>query len=185
MSRLANKPINIPNGVTVNINPDCVSIIGVKKAITLKAFPEVAFLVDNSANTVRVALASPQNGLKGNSESKALVGTMWALLRNALRGVSEGFKNELELIGVGYRVQGQGNELSLILGYSHSIMLKIPEGITVEIPSQTSIRLSSEDKHLLGQFSAKIRSYRPVEPYKGKGIKTAGLKVILKETKKK
>ena len=112
-------------------------------------------------------------------------GTMRALLANMATGVSEGFEKKLELVGVGYRAQAQGNTLNLTLGFSHPVAYNVPEGISVETPSQTEILIKGADKQRVGQVAAEIRSYRPPEPYKGKGVRYAGERVVMKEAKKK
>ena len=113
-----------------------------------------------------------------------MAGTMRALTNNMVVGVSEGFEKKLELVGVGYRAQAQGNKLNLTLGFSHPVVHDIPEGVTVETPSQTEIILRGIDKQIIGQTAAEIRAYRPPEPYKGKGVKYAGEHIIRKEAKK-
>lgn len=122
---------------------------------------------------------------KNKAASKVVLGTMWALLKNTLIGVSEGFKIKLELVGVGYRAAAQGQKLNLTLGFSHPVVFDVPKEVTVETPAQTEIVLSSYDNQLLGQVAAEIRSYRFPECYKGKGIKFAGQVIVLKETTKK
>ncbi len=113
-----------------------------------------------------------------------MAGTMRALANNMVVGVSEGYEKKLELVGVGYRAQAQGNKLNLTLGFSHPVVHDIPEGVTVETPSQTEIILRGIDKQVIGQTAAEIRAYRPPEPYKGKGVKYAGERIIRKEAKK-
>ena len=115
----------------------------------------------------------------------ALVGTTRALLTSMIKGVSEGFEKKLQLVGVGYRAQAQGNVLNLTLGFSHPVAFKVPEGITVETPSQTEVVVKGTDKQVVGQVAANIRAYRPPEPYKGKGIKYADEQIVRKEAKKK
>jgi large subunit ribosomal protein L6 len=115
----------------------------------------------------------------------ALSGTVRALLNNMVGGVTKGYERKLGLVGVGYRAQVQGRKLNLSLGFSHPVEFLIPEGITVETPSQTEIVVKGADKHMVGQIAAKIRAYRPPEPYKGKGVRYSDEKVTLKEAKKK
>jgi large subunit ribosomal protein L6 len=117
--------------------------------------------------------------------AKAMYGTMRALLNNMITGVSSGFEKKLELVGVGYRAQAQGNVLNLTLGFSHPVAHKLPEGISVETPSQTEIVVKGIDKQQVGQVAAEIRAYRPPEPYKGKGVRYADEHVVRKEAKKK
>jgi large subunit ribosomal protein L6 len=121
----------------------------------------------------------------GSRFSTAIAGTMRALLANMAQGVSEGFEKKLELVGVGYRAQAQGNTLNLTLGFSHPVVFEVPEGVTVTTPSQTEIVISGADKQVVGQVAAEIRRYRPPEPYKGKGVRYADERVVLKEAKKK
>jgi large subunit ribosomal protein L6 len=115
----------------------------------------------------------------------ALAGTMRSLLNNAVRGVSQGFEKKLELVGVGYRAQAQGSKLNLTLGFSHPVEYTVPEGISIETPSQTEILIKGIDKQKVGQAAAEIRAYRPPEPYKGKGVKYADEHIVRKEAKKK
>jgi len=117
--------------------------------------------------------------------ARAIAGTTRALLSNMVNGVSKGFERKLELVGVGYRAQAQGKKLNLTLGFSHPVAFPVPEGITIDTPSQTEIVIKGADKHKVGQVAADIRRYRPPEPYKGKGVRYAGEKVVLKEAKKK
>ncbi|MDH3953217.1 MAG: 50S ribosomal protein L6, partial [Gammaproteobacteria bacterium] len=115
----------------------------------------------------------------------AIAGTMRSLLANMVRGVSTGFERKLELVGVGYRAQAQGNKLNLTLGFSHPVVHEVPEGVTVETPSQTEIIVKGADKQKVGQVAAEIRGYRPPEPYKGKGVRYSDERVVIKEAKKK
>lgn len=119
-----------------------------------------------------------------NKPAWAMAGTMRAVTNNMVIGVSEGFEKKLELVGVGYRAQAQGNKLSLTLGFSHPVVHNIPEGVSCETPSQTEIILRGIDKQVIGQTAAEIRAYRPPEPYKGKGVKYSGERIIRKEAKK-
>ena len=115
----------------------------------------------------------------------AVTGTMRSLLANMAHGVSEGFERKLELVGVGYRAQAQGKNLNLTLGFSHPVVYAAPEGINIETPSQTEVVITGTDKQKVGQVAAEIRRFRPPEPYKGKGVRYAGERVVLKEAKKK
>jgi large subunit ribosomal protein L6 len=121
----------------------------------------------------------------GSRFSAAIAGTMRAILANMAKGVSEGFERKLELVGVGYRAQAQGNKLNLSLGFSHPVVYQVPQGVSVETPSQTEIFVRGADKQVVGQVAAEIRGFRPPEPYKGKGVRYANERVILKEAKKK
>jgi large subunit ribosomal protein L6 len=120
-----------------------------------------------------------------SKHSGAMSGTVRALVANMVKGVSEGFERKLQLIGVGYRAQAQGKTLNLSLGFSHPIVYEMPEGITVQTPSQTEIVLTGADKQVVGQVAAEIRNFRPPEPYKGKGVRYVGEVVVMKEAKKK
>ena len=119
-----------------------------------------------------------------NAEQIALTGTLRAILANMVKGVTEGFERKLELVGVGYRAAMQGKDLNLSLGFSHPVLFKAPEGITIATPTQTEILVSGADKQRVGEVAAKIRGFRPPEPYKGKGVKYAGEVIIRKEAKK-
>ena len=117
--------------------------------------------------------------------AKAIVGTMRALIQNMVTGVSDGFERRLELVGVGYRAQAQGKQITLTLGFSHPVVYEVPEGITIETPSQTEIVVKGTDKQRVGQVAAELRAFRPPEPYKGKGVRYADERIVLKEAKKK
>jgi len=137
-----------------------------------------------------VELTQEENLLKlaprsGSRFATAIVGTMRSILANMVTGVSAGFERKLQLVGVGYRAQAQGQKLNLTLGFSHPVEYKVPAGISVETPSQTEIVIKGADKQKVGQVSAEIRSFRPPEPYKGKGVRYADERVMLKEAKKK
>ncbi|HEV2614327.1 MAG TPA: 50S ribosomal protein L6 [Gammaproteobacteria bacterium] len=175
MSRLANKPLILPKGVTLQSHADFVEVKGPKKTVKIRLHEGITIAAENSNIFVKCE--------KG--DQKVLLGTVWANLRNTLVGVSEGFKLHLVLVGVGYRVQIQGHKLNLTLGFSHPVVYELPKEVTAESPSQTEIVLSSHDNQLLGQVAAEIRLYRMPECYKGKGIKFMGEVIHLKEVKKK
>ena len=177
MSRIANKPVEIPSGVEVNISGQSISVKGKNGALSLDVHQNVAFKQED--NVINFS------GIEGVEGSVSMAGTMRSLANNMVVGVSQGFERKLELIGVGYRAQAQGNKLNLTLGFSHPVVYDVPEGITVETPSQTEIIVKGADKQLVGQVSADIRAYRPPEPYKGKGVRYADERVIRKEAKKK
>jgi len=167
----------IPKGVEVNINGNSVSVKGSKGDLALDVH-----------QSVEVKQAEGQLNLSARDESKgsnALAGTMRSLLNNMVTGVSVGFERKLTLIGVGYRAQAQGKTLNLTLGFSHPVNYSVPEGITVETPSQTEVLIKGIDKQKVGQVAADIRAYRPPEPYKGKGVRYADEQISLKEAKKK
>ena len=177
MSRVANSPITVPSGVDVNINGQQVSIKGSKGNLNMAVHETVKVNFDNGEISV---------GLVDEAANDfTMAGTMRALLNNMVTGVTEGFERKLELVGVGYRAQSQGKKLNLTLGFSHPVEYAVPEGITIETPSQTEVIVKGADKQKVGQVAAEIRAYRPPEPYKGKGIRYADERVYRKEAKKK
>jgi large subunit ribosomal protein L6 len=177
MSRIANKPVEIPSGVDVNLSGQSVSVKGKNGNMSMQVHDNVRVKhEDNMLNFV---------GREGVDGSVAMAGTMRSLADNMVVGVSQGFEKKLELIGVGYRAQAQGSKLNLTLGFSHPVIYDVPEGITIETPSQTEIVVKGADKQKVGQVSADIRAYRPPEPYKGKGVRYSDERVIRKEAKKK
>ena len=177
MSRIAKSPVEIPAGVDVSIRGPKVSIKGPKGQLECEIHPSVELVQDGS-----VLNFSARNADK---KSVALAGTMRSLTNNMVVGVSQGFEKKLTLIGVGYRAQAQGNTLNLTLGFSHPVNYKVPEGVTVETPSQTEVVVKGSDKQKVGQVAAEIRAYRSPEPYKGKGVRYADEYVAMKEAKKK
>ncbi|HIY69947.1 MAG TPA: 50S ribosomal protein L6 [Candidatus Luteimonas excrementigallinarum] len=174
MSRIAKKPIPLPKGVDLNIQDDTLSVKGPKGALSV-ARPEGIDIKIEDGNIV-LAPVEPSY--------MAITGTIRSILGNMVHGVSEGFERKLELVGVGYRAVVQGKELNLTLGFSHPVLFPIPEGITITTPTQTEVLVAGADKQQVGQVAAKIRGYRPPEPYKGKGVKYAGEQIIRKEAKK-
>jgi large subunit ribosomal protein L6 len=174
MSRVAKKVIVLPKGVELKANADSISVKGPKGTLSTHALPGVSVAIDNS--NVSIQLAEGADHKFG--------GTARALLANMVKGVSEGYERKLELVGVGYRASMSGKALNLNLGFSHPVVFNAPEGITLETPSQTEILIKGSDKQLVGEVAAKIRGYRPPEPYKGKGVRYAGEKITLKEAKK-
>ena len=174
MSRVAKNPITLPSGVDININGSELKVKGPKGNLELNLHPSLS-LEENDGQYV----------VKPDSDKHlAMAGTFRALVNNMVVGVSDGFQKNLKLIGVGYRAQLQGNKLNLALGFSHPIEYSAPEGIKIETPSQTEIIVSGCDKQKVGQVAAEIRSYRPPEPYKGKGVRYADERVVRKEAKK-
>lgn len=175
MSRIGNRVLSIPAGVEVTVDGLAVTVKGPKGTLSYTFEPEVAISVeDNQLTVVR------------NNESKRakqLHGTTNALINNMIEGVTKGYSKGLEINGVGYRAQLTGNKLTLNMGYSHPVVMDIPEGLTVEVPKNTQITVSGIDKQLVGEFAANIRSVRAPEPYKGKGIRYAGEHVRRKEGK--
>ena len=177
MSRIAKVPVELPQGVEFQRDGDVVTIKGSKGAVSLALNSEVELAHDESALTV-----APRSGSKF---STAVAGTTRALLANMVVGVTEGFERKLELSGIGYRAQAQGSKLNLTLGFSHPVVYEIPEDVSVETPSQTEVVVKGIDKQRVGQVSAEIRRFRPPEPYKGKGVRYADERIVLKEAKKK
>jgi large subunit ribosomal protein L6 len=177
MSRVANAPIQLPKGVEVTIKGQEVTAKGKQGSLTLKANVKVQVVQDGE-----VLRCSAKDNAK---QSRALAGTTRALLNNMVNGVATGFEKKLQLVGVGYRAKAAGKVLNLTLGYSHPIDYKLPDGVTVDTPSQTEIVLKSTDKQLLGQVAAEVRSFRAPEPYKGKGVRYSDEQVLRKEAKKK
>ena len=176
MARTSLKAIEIPEGVTLENNQGILSFTGKLGNMTLEIHGDVD--INQEENSISF---SPN---KATKESLAITGTMRALTANYMKGVVEGFEKKLEINGVGYRANLEGNSINLSLGFSHPIKHELPEGVTAELPSNTEIILKSMDKQLVGQVAAEIRDYRPPEPYKGKGIKYADERIIRKESKK-
>ncbi|MGI9291975.1 MAG: 50S ribosomal protein L6, partial [Gammaproteobacteria bacterium] len=172
MSRIAKKPVELPQGVEVKESAGAVSVKGPKGELNLEVNPEVAVKVEDNVVTFE-----PKSGSKF---STAIAGTTRSLVSNMVVGVSDGFERKLELVGVGYRAKAQGKKLNLTLGFSHPVDYQVPEGITVETPSQTEVVIKGIDKQQVGQVAAEIRRYRPPEPYKGKGVRYEGERVVLK-----
>lgn len=177
MSRIANAPVELPKGVEASIANGTISVKGSQGSLELALHDQVD--VVNEDNQLKLSA-------KGDEKSAvALAGTFRALVNNMVKGVSEGFEKKLTLIGVGYRAKAQGNTLNLVVGYSHPIDYKLPDGVSAETPSQTEIVIKGADRQLVGQVAAEIRKFRPPEPYKGKGIRYTDEYVYRKEAKKK
>ena len=177
MSRVAKAPVTLPEGTSVTLNGQQVEVKGKNGSLSLHLHDLVELKQEDNVVTL-----AP---VKDTKEAWMHTGTVRALLNNMVQGVSEGFERRLQLIGVGYRAQAVGNVINLNLGFSHPIAYNLPEGVTAESPSQTEIVLKSNDKQKLGQAAAKIRSFRPPEPYKGKGVRYSDEVVLRKEAKKK
>jgi large subunit ribosomal protein L6 len=177
MSRIAKKPVEILSGVEVSISGQTVSVKGKQGNMSLDLHKTVSVNQEDG-----VLNFTPNDDSK---DSMAMTGTMRSLVNNMVLGVAEGFSKQLQLVGVGYRAQVQGNVLDLSLGFSHPVKYAIPEGISIETPSQTEINVKGADKQKVGQVCAEIRAYRPPEPYKGKGVRYSDERVIRKEAKKK
>ncbi len=177
MSRIAKEPVELPKGVEFSVSGTTVTLKGGKGSLSMDLNSEVEVSQDD--NMLQVKARS------GSRFSVAMSGTTRALLANMAQGVTEGFEKKLELVGVGYRASMQGNKLNLTLGFSHPVSYAIPEGVTVETPSQTEVIIKGTDKQQVGQVAAEIRHFRPPEPYKGKGVRYAGEHIVMKEAKKK
>ncbi|HPW34078.1 MAG TPA: 50S ribosomal protein L6 [Arenimonas sp.] len=174
MSRVAKKPINLPKGVEVSVAANNLSVKGSKGTLSLAMPANVEIKNDNGIITM----------VPATDDDMGMAGTVRAILANMIIGVTDGFTRKLELVGVGYRASMTGNDLNLSLGYSHPVVFACPEGITITTPSQTEILVTGADKQRVGEVAAKIRAYRKPEPYKGKGIRYSGEKIIMKEAKK-
>jgi len=175
MSRVGKNPINLPKGVEAILGDASVSIKGPQGELSLSLHPSVGVEQAEEALQIR-----PQD-----DQSWAMAGTFRALIANMVTGVTAGFEKKLEIVGVGYRAQAQGKKLNLSLGFSHPVVYQMPDGVSVETPSQTEIVLKGSDKQQVGQAAAEIRAFRPPEPYKGKGIRYSGEYVVRKQAKKK
>jgi large subunit ribosomal protein L6 len=172
-------PVDLPQGVNATIAADVVTVKGAKGALTLKLGEGV-----NVAQQDKTLVVSVADG-KATNERIAAAGAARANLANMVAGVTKGFERKLELVGVGYRAAVQGKNLNLTLGFSHPVSFPVPDGISIETPSQTEILVKGTDRQKVGQVAAVIRGYRPPEPYKGKGVRYAGEKIVMKEGKKK
>jgi large subunit ribosomal protein L6 len=177
MSRIAKAPVAIPSGVEIKLDGNSLTVKGVKGLLSHTLHPVVSLnIIDNILQVVWD---------QDDKKATAQAGTARAILNNMVTGVSTGFEKKLTLIGVGYRAQAKDNVLSLSLGFSHPVDYLVPAGISIETPTQTEIVVRGTDKQLVGEVSAKIRAYRPPEPYKGKGVRYADEHVVRKEAKKK
>ena len=174
MSRVAKQPITLPKGVEVAVGSDSISVKGPKGTLFVHHLPGVTVTVDNGVANISL----------GDGVDDMFGGTARALLANMVTGVSAGYERKLELVGVGYRASMQGKSLNLSLGFSHPVVFDAPDGVSIETPSQTEVLIKGVDKQVVGQVAAKIRGFRPPEPYKGKGVRYAGEKITLKEAKK-
>jgi len=179
MSRIAKLPVKLPQGVAATIAARAVTVKGARGALTLPLADGIT--VQQKDQVLQVAVAEGQS----TAEKVAAAGATRANLANMVAGVTKGFERKLELVGVGYRAAVQGRNLNLTLGFSHPVSYPVPEGITIETPSQTEIVIKGMDRQKVGQVAAEIRGYRSPEPYKGKGVRFAGEKIVLKEGKKK
>jgi large subunit ribosomal protein L6 len=177
MSRIGKQPVTIPAGVEVAVKDELINVKGALGAMALAINPLVK--VENKDGSLSFAPANDSR------EANAMSGTMRQLVNNMVNGVSKGFEKKLSLLGVGYKAQAQGAKLNLTVGYSHPVVIDMPAGIKVETPTPTEILIKGADRQRVGQIASEVRAVRPPEPYKGKGIRYADEKVLIKETKKK
>jgi len=177
MSRASKRPIVVENGVDVGLDGNALTVKGPKGSLSLECHSEVVVVKDDVGLAV-----TPRSGSRF---ARAMAGTTRSLISNMITGVSAGFQRELRLVGVGYRAKIQGRTINLTLGFSHPVAYEVPEGVTVETPSQTEILVKGVDKQKVGQVAAEIRDFRPPEPYKGKGVRYADERIVRKEAKKK
>jgi large subunit ribosomal protein L6 len=177
MSRVAKNPIVLPAGVDVTLGGESIAVKGPLGTMKFAANPAVK--VEKVDGTLRC------QAVEGVANSDALSGTVRAIVANMVKGVTQGFERKLNLVGVGYRAQAQGDTLNLTLGFSHPIAHKMPAGVSCATPTQTEIVIKGVDKQQVGQVAAEIRAYRKPEPYKGKGVRYSDEVIVLKETKKK
>lgn len=177
MSRVGKNPVELPKGVELSTSGDEVRVKGPKGELSMAVNPLVRVTVKEGVAQVETASTA--------RTAWSMAGTTRSLLANMVTGVTDGFERKLQLVGVGYRAQAQGSNLNLVLGLSHPVNYTVPEGISVETPSQTEILIKGIDRQKVGQVAAEIRRYRPPEPYKGKGVRFADEQITLKEAKKK
>jgi large subunit ribosomal protein L6 len=177
MSRVAKNPIGVPQGVEVALNSVEISVKGPLGAIKMATNPAVNVEIEGATLVCKA--------VEGVANADALSGTVRAIVANMVTGVSKGFERKLNLVGVGYRAQAQGDVLNLTLGFSHPVSHKMPAGVKCETPTQTEVVIKGVDKQQVGQVAAEIRAYRKPEPYKGKGVRYSDEVIVLKETKKK
>ena len=177
MSRIAKYPVNVPDKVQVTVDASRVVVKGPLGTLEQAIGREVVVKLEDGKVTFTAANES--------KAANAMSGTLRATVANMVHGVKEGFQKKLNLVGVGYRAQAQGNKLNLPLGFSHPIVYPLPEGIKAETPTQTEIVIKGVDRQRVGQVAAEVRAYKPPEPYKGKGVRYSDEKVVIKETKKK
>lgn len=177
MSRIAKVPVALPKGVECTQAGDILKVKGPNGELTMSVNSEIQIDVSEEAATV--------SARSGSRFAHAMTGTTRALMSNMVIGVTDGFERRLVLVGIGFRAQMQGKKLNLTLGFSHPVVYEVPDGITVETPSQTEVVVKGADKQKVGQTAAEIRGYRPPEPYKGKGVRYSDERVVIKEAKKK
>jgi len=176
MSRVAKRIVELPAGVTVNVAAGSVSVKGAKGSLSLALSSGISIAQEGRQLAVQY---------QGDDAVRVRAGATRAHLANMVRGVTSGYERKLELVGVGYRAAAQGKSLNLTLGFSHPVVYAVPEGITIETPTQTEILIKGSDRQRVGQTAAEIRGIRPPEPYKGKGVRYSDEQISLKEGKKK
>jgi len=177
MSRVGKLPVPLPKGVEANVAANAVSIKGPLGTLALPLTKDIRVKKEGDALEIEVA--------NDSDRADAMSGTVRAIMANMITGVTKGFEKKLTLVGVGYRAQAQGDRLNLTLGFSHPVVHQMPKGVKCETPTQTEILIKGMDRQLVGQVAAEVRAYRPPEPYKGKGVRYADERVVIKETKKK
>lgn len=177
MSRVGKLPVPLPKGVEANVAANAVSIKGPLGTLALPLTKDIRVKKEGDALEIEVA--------DDSDRADAMSGTVRAIMANMITGVTKGFEKKLTLVGVGYRAQAQGDKLNLSLGFSHPVVHQMPKGVKCETPTQTEILIKGMDRQLVGQVAAEVRAYRPPEPYKGKGVRYADERVVIKETKKK
>jgi large subunit ribosomal protein L6 len=177
MSRIAKYPVPVPPGVEVAVSPAQITVKGPLGSLNQSLTGHVS--IETQGGEITFKAADP------SQHSRAMSGTLRALVSNMVHGVTKGFERKLNLVGVGYRAQAQGDVVNLTLGFSHPVVYKLPKGVKVETPTQTEILVKGADKQVVGQVAADIRSFKPPEPYKGKGVRFSDERVVIKETKKK
>lgn len=177
MSRVGKSPIAVPKGVDIAITADQVTVKGPLGSLTQRLTGVVTLVREGEELKVKPA--------NDSRDADAMSGTVRALVNNMVTGVTKGFEKKLNLVGVGYRAQVQGDKLNLSLGFSHPVVHAMPKGVKAETPLQTEIIIKGIDRQLVGQVAAEVRAYRPPEPYKGKGVRYSDERVVIKETKKK
>ena len=177
MSRVGKSPIAVPKGVDIAITADQVTVKGPLGSLTQRLTGVVTLVREGEELKVQPA--------NDSREADAMSGTVRALVNNRVTGVTKGFEKKLNLVGVGYRAQAQGDKLNLSLGFSHPVVHTMPAGVKAETPIQTEIIIKGIDRQQVGQVAAEVRAYRPPEPYKGKGVRYSDERVVIKETKKK
>jgi large subunit ribosomal protein L6 len=177
MSRVGKLPVPLPKGVEANVAANAVSIKGPLGTLALPLTKDIRVKKEGDALEIEVA--------NDSDRADAMSGTVRSIMANMVTGVTKGFEKKLTLVGVGYRAQAQGDKLNLSLGFSHPVVHQMPKGVKCETPTQTEILIKGMDRQQVGQVAAEVRAYRPPEPYKGKGVRYADERVVIKDTKKK